>query len=113
MPYPPPRPPAPNGPGLCPTCFAEVIWCVTVNQRAQMINATPDAKGNCCVRRDHTGRYLVRQLTRERPTTEGAEALHMPHAATCTVPPPRRTATPNRMSAARVRQGVRPVRWQR
>ncbi|MEU9386182.1 hypothetical protein AB0D38_36840 [Streptomyces sp. NPDC048279] len=86
---------------------------MTVNQRAQMVDATPNELGNSCVRRDHTGRYLVRQLTKERPTTEGAEALHMPHHATCTVPPPRRTATPSRMSATRVRHGVRPVRWQR
>ncbi|MFK0155394.1 hypothetical protein ACIQVK_25375 [Streptomyces sp. NPDC090493] len=114
MPFPPPRPPAPNGPGVCNRCFAEVIWCVTVNKRAQMVDAAPDDNGNQAVRQDGTGRYLVRQLTKERPSVEGAEHLHMPHVATCRAPAaPRRTTTPTRMSSARVRQGVRPVRWQR
>ncbi|MEU9972324.1 hypothetical protein [Streptomyces sp. NPDC051014] len=112
MPY-PPRPPAANGPGLCPSCFARIIWCVTEHQRAQMVDADRDERGNQAVRQDRTGRYLVRQLTKDRPSTEGSEALHMPHVATCSAPAPRRTATPTRMSAARVRQGVRPVRWQR
>lgn len=110
MPYPTTRPPAPNGPDHCPRCLAAVIWCTTVNQKAQMIDPDRDPRGNQAVRQDHTGRWLVRQLTRERPTPEGSEALHMPHIATCPVPAPRRTPAPR---TSRARTGVRPVRWQR
>ncbi|EPD63155.1 hypothetical protein [Streptomyces sp. HGB0020] len=109
MPYPTPRPPAPNGPDRCPRCHAPVIWCVTVNQRAQMIDADRNPDGNSAVRQDHTGRWLVRQLTRERPTPEAGENLHMPHAATCPAPAPRTPRPP----MPRGRQGVRLVRWQR
>lgn len=109
MPYPAPRPPAPNGPSACPRCLQPVIWCTTVNQKAQMIDRDRNPDGNSAVRQDHTGRWLVRQLTHERPTTEGAENLHMPHAATCPLPAPRQP----RLPAPRVRRGVRPHRWQR
>ncbi|WP_329597781.1 hypothetical protein OIE43_18915 [Streptomyces pseudovenezuelae] len=108
--YPPPRPPAPNGPDTCPRCGDDVIWCVTVNRKAQMVDRDRNEDGNQAVRCDHTGRWLVRQLTRERPTPEAGENLHMPHAATCPVPAPRRTPAPR---TARGRLGVRPVRWQR
>ncbi|MFG2699554.1 hypothetical protein [Streptomyces sp. NPDC048386] len=113
MPYAPPRPPAPNGPDTCRRCLARVIWCVTEKQRAQMVDADRSEDGNQAVKQDHTGRWLVRQLSKERPTVEGTEHLHMPHVATCPAPAPRHTATPTRLSSARVRQGVRPVRWQR
>ncbi|MET9088121.1 hypothetical protein ABZX77_40630 [Streptomyces sp. NPDC004237] len=114
MPYPAPRPAAPNGPGLCPRCFASVIWCVTEKQRAQMVDPDPNDKGNQAVHQDVAGRWRVRQLSGERPSVEGAEHLHMPHVATCTAPAaPRRTTTPARMSSARARKAVRPVRWQR
>ena len=113
MPYPTTRPPAPNGPATCPRCLAPVIWCTTVNQRAQMVDRDRNPDGNQAVRQDHTGRWLVRQLTKDRPTVEGAEALHMPHVATCAVPAPPGSPARRRMSAARVRTGVRPVRWQR
>jgi hypothetical protein len=113
MPYPTLRPPAPNGPARCPRCLAAVIWCTTEKQKAQMVDRDRNENGNQAVRQDHTGRWLVRQLTKDRPTPEGAEALHMPHVATC---PPLRAAgqpTQRRMSAAKARVGVRPVRWQR
>ncbi|WP_171111263.1 MULTISPECIES: hypothetical protein [unclassified Streptomyces] len=111
MPYPTTRPPAPNGPATCPRCLALVIWCVTVNQKAQMVDRDRNPDGNQAVRVDHTGRWLVRQLTRERPTPEAGENLHMPHVVTCPVPAPRRTPTPG---IPRGRRGVRPVRrWGR
>jgi hypothetical protein len=110
MSYPAPRP-APNGPGTCPRCLQPVIWCTTVNQRAQAVNRDRDPKGNQAVLQDRTGRYLVRQLTRERPTPEYGEHLHMPHIATCPAPQPPR---PRRPVAPRQRRGVRPnPRWGR
>ena len=109
MPYPTPRPPAPNGPGICPRCLAEVLWCTTAHQRTQAVDATRNPDGNQAVRVDHTGRYLVRQLTKDRPTPEAGEALHMPHIATCPIPVPR----PQPPAGGRGRHGVRPVRWQR
>jgi hypothetical protein len=112
MPYPPTRP-APNGPGTCPRCEAPVIWCLNAKGNTQMINRDRVDYGNQAVRQDQAGRWHVRQLTRERPTLEGSEALHYPHAATCTAPAPRRQQTPSRLSSTRVRTGIRPVRWQR
>jgi hypothetical protein len=110
MPYQPPRPAPPNGPGRCPRCGDPVIFCRNANGNTQAVNAERRDYGNQAVRQDGTGRYHVRQLTRERPTLEGSEALHYPHAATCTNPAPRPA---RRLSAAKVRVGVRPVRWQR
>lgn len=111
MPYPTTRPAAPNGPATCPRCLALVIWCTTEKQRAQMVDRDRNPDGNQAVRVDHTGRWLVRQLSNERPTPEAGEALHMPHVATCPVPAPRRTPTPG---IPRGRRGVRPVRrWGR
>ncbi|WP_432159162.1 hypothetical protein [Streptomyces sp. bgisy153] len=106
MPYPAPRPPATkNGPGTCPRCYRPVIWCVNANQNTQAVDPDRDPKGNQAVRQDHTGRWLTRQLTRERPTLEGAEQLHMPHIATCPAPTPPR---PRRPTAPRQRRGIRP-----
>ena len=78
------------------------------NRRAQMVDHDPDPRGNQAVRQDHTGRWLVRQLSGERPTPEGAEKLHMPHVATCPVPAPRPRP---RLAIPRGRQGVRPAPW--
>ncbi|MBZ6259733.1 hypothetical protein KVH22_29900 [Streptomyces olivaceus] len=111
MPYPPPRPPAATGPGHCPRCLAEVLWCVTAANRVPVaVDTDRDPAGNQAVRQDHTGRWLTRQLTKDRPTPENDEHLHMPHIATCPVPAPRRTPAPR---ITRDRRGVRPVRWQR
>jgi hypothetical protein len=86
-----------------------VIWCITAaNRVAQAVDADRNPDGNQAVRTDHTGRWLVRQLTRERPTPEAGEALHKPHIATCTSPPPPRQPNP-----PRTHTGVRPHRWQR
>ncbi|MDX2552586.1 hypothetical protein ACKI1J_42825 [Streptomyces scabiei] len=117
MPYnPPPRPAPPNGPGNCPRCHADVIWCRNANGNTQAINAQrldpASGYGNQAVRQDVAGRWHVRQLTKDRPSLEGSEALHYPHAPTCTVPAPKPPAA-RRLSSAKVRVGVRPVRWQR
>ncbi|MFI6337815.1 hypothetical protein [Streptomyces sp. NPDC050535] len=109
MPY--TRPTPPNGPGRCPRCDAAVLWCLNSNKNTQAINAQRVGYGNQAVRQDVAGRWHVRQLTKARPSLEGSEALHYPHAPTCTAAPP--VQTPRRLSATRVRSGVRPVRWQR
>lgn len=109
MPYPTPRPAPANGPSTCPRCLAAVIWCTTSNRKPQMVDRGRNPDGNQAVRRDHTGRWLVRQLTNDRPTPEGAENLHMPHAATCTHPAPRQPRIPT----TRGRQGVPAARRQR
>ncbi|WP_086746087.1 hypothetical protein [Streptomyces scabiei] len=115
MPYsPPPRPAPRNGPGTCPHCQAAVIFCLNANGITQAINAQRDTEyGNQAVRRDVTGRWHVRQLGGDRKTLEGSEALHYPHAPTCTNPPPKPSPAARRLSSAKVRQGVRPIRQQR
>lgn len=106
-----PRPPAPNGPGHCPRCHQEVIWTLTAeNKVTRAVNPDRDPTGNQAVHQNRAGRYISRQLTKDRPTTEGSEHLHVPHVATCPVPAPRRASAPR---VARRRLGVRPVRWQR
>ncbi|HKX69901.1 MAG TPA: hypothetical protein VJM75_01680 [Acidimicrobiales bacterium] len=115
MPYnnPGPRPAPPNGPGRCSRCGEPVIYCLNANGNTQAINPNRvEEWGNQAVRKDVTGRWHVRQLTKDRPTLEGSEALHYPHQATCTNPAPK-PATRARLSSAKVRVGVRPVRWQR
>ncbi|MEH0657569.1 hypothetical protein QA860_07435 [Streptomyces stelliscabiei] len=111
MPYSNPRPAPRNGPGTCPRCGAAVIFCRNANGITQAVNAqrVPEY-GNQAVRQDQAGRWHVRQLGGDRRTLEGSEALHYPHAPTCTNPAPR---PPRRLSSAKVRHGVRPVRWQR
>lgn len=110
MPFPTPRPAAPNGPGRCPRCLQEVLWCVTAANRVPLaVEVERDDAGNQAVRQDHTGRWLTRQLSKDRPTPENDEHLHMPHIRSCPVPAPRGARSP----APRVRRGVRPVRWQR
>jgi hypothetical protein len=89
----------------CRGCFARIRWAITVNGRRQAINADPDPGGNLAVFRDHTDTLKARVLTRERPQLEGAEWRAMPHAATCTRPPVRRTSRPGRRAA------VRPGAW--
>ncbi|MCX4661482.1 hypothetical protein [Streptomyces uncialis] len=82
--YTPYRPAPPNGPGHCPRCLNAVIWCLTdTNRLAQPVNPGRDPRGNTAIRQDVTGRWRSRGLTRERPTPEHAEVLHIPHAATC------------------------------
>ncbi|MFF5004662.1 hypothetical protein ACFY3G_17745 [Streptomyces phaeochromogenes] len=110
MSYSSPRPAPPNGPSTCTRCDADVIWCLNAGGNTQAINRERVDYGNQAVRQTEAGQWRVRQLTKARPSLEGSEALHYPHAPTCSSPAP---ATPRRMSASRVRTGVRPVRWQR
>ncbi|MEW2570470.1 hypothetical protein [Streptomyces sp. NPDC047070] len=107
--YQPPRTTR-NGPGTCPRCSAPVIFCLNARGLTQAINAQRVEYGNQAVRQTETGQWRVRQLGGDRTTLEGSEALHYPHAATCANPA--RGTTPRRLSAGKVRQGVRPVRWQ-
>ncbi|UAX56786.1 hypothetical protein K5X85_29095 [Streptomyces sp. A144] len=110
--FPPQRPPAANGPGHCPRCLASVIWCLTDARRVpQAVDPDRDPSGRVAVRVDGTGRYLCRQLSKERPSPEGGEHLHVAHVANCPAAAPRTTS--RRLSSSRARTGVRPVRWQR
>ncbi len=101
MPYQNPRPAPRNGPGNCPRCGAPVIYCLNANGNTQAINRERRDYGNQAVRQDQAGRWHVRQLTKERSTLEGSEALHYPHPPPSTNPPPRPTKA--RQSAAKVR----------
>lgn len=109
MPYQPPRPTPRNGPGTCDRCQAPVIFCRNAGGLTQAVNAQRVEYGNQAVRQTEAGQWRVRQLGGDRKTLEGSEALHYPHAATCSNPA--RGTTPRRLSAGRARQGVRPVRW--
>ncbi|MFE6223309.1 hypothetical protein [Streptomyces sp. NPDC057854] len=90
----------------CLSCGTLVRWAVTAASRRQAVNADPDPAGNLGAYTDGTGRLRVRVLTTERPTLEHAEWRAMPHAATCTLPQPRRM--PPR---TRERTGTRPAPW--
>ncbi|WP_330348145.1 hypothetical protein [Streptomyces sp. NBC_00582] len=110
MSFPPPRPAPHNGPGTCTRCHQAVIYCLTAeNKVTRAVDPERNPNGNQAVHQDHTGRWIARQLDRERPTPEHAEVLHMPHVATCPVPAPR----PSRAAAPRQRRGVRPAPWWR
>ncbi|MEU3256140.1 hypothetical protein [Streptomyces sp. NPDC006997] len=112
MPYPIPRPPAPNGPGTCPDCAARVLWCLTdANRRTIAVDVAEDPTGNQAVRIDTEGRYWTRQLSTARPNVEQREVLRRPHIASC--PTAHRRAAQTRRTPARAHTGVRPVRWQR
>ncbi|WP_406398779.1 hypothetical protein [Streptomyces uncialis] len=93
-PYRPPAPP--NGTGHCPRCGHPVIWCLTTARRLQPVNRQRDPTGNTAIHQDVVGRWRSRGLTRERPTPEGAEVLHIPHAATCPAPRPAPARQPRR-----------------
>ncbi|MEU5111686.1 hypothetical protein AB0G64_09320 [Streptomyces longwoodensis] len=112
MPYPAARPAPPNGPGHCPRCLEPVIWATTTaNRRTLAVNPQRDPTGNQALRQDAAGRWLVRQITRERPIPEHDEHLHKLHLLTCTAPAPPK---PRRPAAPRHRRGVRPnPRWSR
>ncbi|MEL3944831.1 hypothetical protein [Streptomyces sp. LNU-CPARS28] len=85
----------------CTTCLATIRWAITVHGRRQALDATPNPQGNLAAYTDGTGTLRVRVLTAERDRLEGAEWQAMPHAATCTRPPARRTARPGRRAIAR------------
>lgn len=104
------RPPAPNGPGTCPRCCAPVIWTITTKNRvSQAVDTHRDPRGNQAIRQTVTGRWISRQLTKDRPAPEHDETLHMPHRITCTSPPP---APAPRPRLPRERRGTRPIQGQ-
>lgn len=74
----------------CQWCHAPIRWTVTATGNRLAVNADPDPAGNQAVHTDGVGRVRSRAITTDRPTLEGAEWQAMPHAATCTAPPPRR-----------------------
>ncbi|WP_333771916.1 hypothetical protein, partial [Streptomyces sp. IBSBF 2435] len=77
----------------CTRCLARIRWTVTATGKPMPVDAEPDTTGNIAVHTDAVGRVRSRALTTDRPTLEGTEWQAMPHAATCTNPPPR---TPRR-----------------
>lgn len=112
MPYPTPRPPAPNGAGRCPDCLRAVLWCLTTaNRRTIAIDPPEDDAGNQAIHIDTEGTYWARQLSTARPAIEQREVLRRPHVATC--PIARTRAASRRRATGRARTGVRPVPWQR
>ncbi|MFE7096995.1 hypothetical protein [Streptomyces erythrochromogenes] len=93
----------------CTSCGQRIRWTITAAGRRQAVNAEPNPLGNIAAYRDGVGTLRSRGLTTDRPNPESYERRYMPHAATCTAPPP-----PGRSGrgAPRERPGVRPVRWQ-
>lgn len=88
-----PRPPTPTGSGHCKYCLRDVLWTITAANRVpQAVDPTPDPSGKVAVYRDDLGRWRSRQLSRERPTAEHLEVLHIAHAATCPQPSRKRPA---------------------
>lgn len=93
----------------CRTCHARICWALTTaNGKRQPVNAIPAADGNLAVSRGADDVLYVRGLTKAHPDPRPGEWRAMPHHATCTAPPPRRSSG----TAQRRRTGVRPVPWQ-
>ncbi|MFJ2701856.1 hypothetical protein ACIO3R_01490 [Streptomyces sp. NPDC087428] len=93
---------------ICRRCNARICWALTTaNGRRQPIDAEPTAAGNLAVMQAADGVLYVRSVTAARPEIRPGEWQAMPHHATCSSPPPRRSS-----SAQRARSGVRPVPWQ-
>lgn len=90
-----------------------MIWATIERQKSQMVDRDCDKRGNQAVRQDHTDRWLVRQLSEQRPIPVGAETLHLQYIAICSAPPLLGQATRWRMSVGRDCVCVRAVRWQR
>jgi hypothetical protein len=87
----------------CPRCGAEIVWTITAKHARMAINADPDPAGNQAVRMDVTRTLRSRAITQDRAQLDGGEWIGMPHAATCTAPPPRlprRTPRPIRRPGA-------------
>lgn len=96
----------------CTRCGADIIWTITAAGARMPVNPEPDPKGNTAVRTDVTGTHRSRPLhgtpNRDRAQIEGGEWLAMPHAATCTSPPSRRTRR-----AQTLRRRIPSSRWRR
>ncbi|MCM2390168.1 hypothetical protein [Streptomyces albipurpureus] len=83
----------------CPRCGDPVRKTITAKNALELlVNPDPDPTGNTAVYTDRVGRVKSRGLTTERPTPEGSEWLAIPHIATCTNPPAKRSnkGTPSR-----------------
>ncbi|MDX2624679.1 hypothetical protein PV356_35255 [Streptomyces sp. WI03-5b] len=92
----------------CRRCGAPICWALTsANGRRQPIDAEPTEAGNLAVMQAADGVLYVRAVTAARPEIRPGEWQAMPHHATCTSPPPRRSSS----SGQRARSGVRPVPW--
>ncbi|MET7648344.1 hypothetical protein ABZS83_32930 [Streptomyces sp. NPDC005426] len=90
-------------------CHAAICWALTsANGRRQPVDAEPTTAGNLAVMQGADGVLYVRSVTVARPEIRPGEWQAMPHHATCSNPPPRRSSGPGQ----RQRSGVRPVPWQ-
>lgn len=93
----------------CRRCPALICWALTTaNGKRQPVDAEPNPEGNLAVSRGADDVLYVRALTADRPDLRPGEWQAMPHHATCTSPPPRRS----KASPPQRRTGVRPVPWQ-
>ncbi|MGW1182991.1 hypothetical protein ACWD7Y_05175 [Streptomyces drozdowiczii] len=101
--------PSPHHITTCRSCRARICWALTTaNGRRQPVDAEPTEAGNLAVMQGPDGLLYVRSITKDRPEVRPGEWSAMPHHATCTAPPPRRSGRPGE----RQRTGVRPVPWQ-
>jgi hypothetical protein len=92
----------------CKRCHAPICWALTsANGKKQPLDAEPTAEGNVAVMQGPDGRLYVRSVTVARPEIRPGEWQAMPHHATCSSPPPRRSS-----GGQRARAGVRPAPWQ-
>lgn len=94
----------------CKGCRAPICWALTsANGKRQPVDAEPSAEGNVAVMQGSDGLLYVRSITAARPDVRPGEWQAMPHHATCSSPPPRRSSG----TGQRSRTGVRPAPWQR
>ncbi|WP_405799324.1 hypothetical protein [Streptomyces sp. NBC_01506] len=92
----------------CRRCPAPICWALTTaNGRRQPVDAEPNSAGNLAVSRGPDDVLYVRALTTDRPELKAGEWQAMPHHATCTNPPPKRSGS----GGQRRRTSVRPAPW--
>jgi hypothetical protein len=94
----------------CALCRQHVTWALTVNRKWLALDPDPDPEGNQAAYRDHTQRWLTRQLkTGEEP--HGWERRYMPHVATCPArkPPPVLPQNVTPISSAPSWRGPKPI----
>ncbi|MEV5688605.1 hypothetical protein AB0L68_36415 [Streptomyces sp. NPDC052164] len=102
--------PASHHIATCRSCRAPICWALTTaHGKRQPVDAEPAADGNLAVMQGPDGLLYVRSITAARPDVRPGEWRAMPHHATCTAPPPRRSSR----TAQRSTTSVRPVPWQR
>lgn len=81
-----------SGPALCGGCKARITF-VTVTRAAggtsrMVLDERPDPAGNVAVRT--SGQSKVGRVLGKNGRPDSDEVMYMPHAATCTKPPPKR-----------------------